>query len=90
MTNMTKAQWQKFSEQWQRAGAALARVHRNEIRTRPYDPEAVDDLLQIGDTLARSRKTCGLVELQLWLLKLGQSRQPTPRAVHEERSEYGS
>jgi len=89
MTKMTKAHWQRFTEQWQRAGAALARVHRNEIRTRPYDPDTVDDLLQIGDTLERPRKPCGLVELQRWLLKLGQSRQPTPRAVHEERPDYG-
>ena len=87
---LTKAQWRKFSEQWQRAGAALARMHRNEVHARPYDPDAVDDLLQIGDTLEHSRKTCGLVELQRWLLKLGQSRLSGPRAVHEKPSEYGT
>jgi hypothetical protein len=87
---MTKAQWRNFSEQWQRAGAALTRVHRDEIRARPYDPDAVDDLLQIGDTLEHSRETSGLVELQRWLLKLAQRRRPMPHTVHESRSEYGS
>lgn len=90
MNRMTKDQWEKFVEQWQRAGVALARVHRDEARARPYDPDMVDDLLQIGNTLVHSRKTCGLVELQQWLLKLGQSRHPMPRAVHEARPEHDS
>jgi len=90
MTRMTKAHWKQFADQWRRAGPELARVHRNEVRTRPYDPDVIDDLLRIGDAQVHSRKVSGLVELQRYLLKLAQLRGAAPRAVHEERSKYGS
>jgi len=90
MTEMTKGQWKRFVEQWRSAGPALARIHRDEIRTRGYDAQAVDDLLRIGDDHWRSRESSGLVELQRWLKKLADSQGLRPRAVHDERTEYGS
>jgi len=86
MSEMTKAHWRQFIKQWRRAGAELARLHRRKIPARPFDAEAVDDLLQIGDQVGQSRKSSGLVELQRWLQRLAQA--PAPGIVHEERASY--
>ena len=78
MTEMSRVQWKQFIEQWKSTGSELERIHRDEMRSRRYDAVAVDDLLQIGETFGRSRKSSGLVELQRWLMKLAESRNELP------------
>jgi hypothetical protein len=90
MTEMSKSQWKQFVAQWRAAGPELERIHRDEMRSRAFDAQAVDDVLRIGETFGRSRETSGLVELQRWLLKLAQFQGVLPQAAHEGRDEYGA
>ena len=78
MTEMCRQDWERFVRQWREAGPQLAAIRRNELRSRAYDAEAVDAVLQVGDALGRSRTSRGLIELQRWLKKLAQAQGVLP------------
>ena len=88
MSKMTKEHWRQWIEQWKRAGPALEKVHRQELRSRGYDFRSADMLLEIGDLHGRSRPTSGMVEMQRLFLKLAQKQGLVPTTVREAATRY--
>ncbi len=79
MTEMSRQDWERFVQQWREAGPELARIRRKETRSRAYDAEAVDALLEVGDALGHSRTSRGLIELQQWLEQLARAQGVLPQ-----------
>ena len=72
MTDSEREQMRAWVETWQRAGAALERIKRQELRAYDYSRHqaAVDGMLRWACANAKPRLTSGLVEQQRLFAKL--------------------
>lgn len=84
MNQMTKAHWRQYIEQWKRAGPALERIRREELRELKYEFPVIDALLEIGDRFGKPRLNSGLVEMQKWFMVLARRQGLVSKTVREE------
>ncbi len=64
-SELTKDQQQFLIRLWGIAGREVDRIRTEALHDKPYNPEEVDALLQLGDTYdGPPRLTSGLVEMQ--------------------------
>ncbi len=63
---MTNEEAREFVERWKKAGPALEKIRREELRAMCFEAEAdaIDKLLEAGLKHARPSATSGLVEMQ--------------------------
>ncbi|MFA6033338.1 MAG: hypothetical protein WC889_10600 [Myxococcota bacterium] len=69
MSTLTALQMKGLVDQWKNAGAALQKVHDEELAAWVYDWKEVDDLLDIGERFGGATNSDGLVEMQCWFKK---------------------
>jgi hypothetical protein len=90
MKRISREAYRQYVEKWREAGPELERIHREELRQRPYDPADADTLLELGDSFKESRPTTGMVEMQEWFMKLAERQGLKPRAAPRRRAVPGS
>lgn len=63
---MTNEEAREYVERWKKAGPALEKIRREELRTMRFEEEAtaIDLLLEAGLRCAPPSTTSGLVEMQ--------------------------
>ena len=68
---MNKEEAREYVERWKKAGPALEKIRREELRAMSYKAEAsaIDKLLEAGLLHAQPSSTSGLVEMQRILSK---------------------
>lgn len=80
--------YRRYVKGWERTGAELERIRREERRSLDdnEDWSGLDALGEMGVMYSRPRMTRGLVEMQKWFLKLAQQQgvgAPTVGAAPE-------